>query len=410
MELATLISVVRERWLTALVAGVAVAGLVGGLPSILFPPTSHYEASAEVAFNGALVELDQYPIDGEVQAYRMASSFAAMAMSNTVLGNVAATMSLDAPLDEIKDAVESVTVSSGIVRVTVKDPDEKQARAMLSEIMKATTELTSSTIPRASDGEPLVEVLPMGGATVIVRADPNGLGKTAVLALFAGLIAAAGAAWLRHAWSSRVTLEDDVRFAVAQRQRDFDGNASASRPQIATIRAPRDLEALARVVRDGLESGQGSTRRTLVFASGQRAEFAAALASSFVDAGRWALVLNMTGDAPVLEVTPSDVELGKSTPAAPAQVESAMFEHEGMAVADYIASAAFDRALAESESTVDRLVFRGGGLDGAGALHLLATKSDSIVLICETGEDRGALAEALSVIPDHGRGLVVFVG
>ncbi|WP_166649352.1 polysaccharide biosynthesis tyrosine autokinase [Brachybacterium sp. AG952] len=246
MELQNYLSILRDRWIPALIAALLVLGAVVGF-TLLQTPT--YQAKnrmfVQTQAGGSVTELNS----GVIFAQQQITSYADLATTPLVLEPVIEELGLDSsPQDLASQISTSVPPETLILEIAASSEDPGQA----AEIANATAESLRQTVSELeTDGNTSsVELTVIAPATTPSSPASPSLPRNLAVGLVLALMAGVATAVIRDLLDNRVRRPEDI-------EKTFE------RPVIAKIPSSRDTKHLPLIAAQHPQSLQAEAYRDL---------------------------------------------------------------------------------------------------------------------------------------------------
>lgn len=246
VELQNYLSILRDRWIPALIAALLVLGAVVGF-TLLQTPT--YQAKnrmfVQTQAGGSVLELNS----GVIFAQQQITSYADLATTPLVLEPVIEELSLDSsPQDLASQISTSVPPETLILEIAASSEDPGQA----AEIANATAESLRQTVSELeTDGNTSsVELTVIAPATTPSSPTSPSLPRNLAVGLVLALMAGVATAIIRNLLDNRVRRPEDI-------EKTFE------RPVIAKIPSSRDTKHLPLIAAQHPQSLQAEAYRDL---------------------------------------------------------------------------------------------------------------------------------------------------
>jgi succinoglycan biosynthesis transport protein ExoP len=290
MNLNDYLTVLRRRWVSALV--VALAVVVASVAYSLAVP-AQYTASTQLFFGLRAGSTAADLVQGSTFTENQMASYEAVAKSPLVLDKVVSSLGLSTTSDELAARVNAnASLGTVVLKISVTDTNSVAAADIANAIGQQLIATVGSLAPQQSDGAEVVRATVLTPASVpLNQSSPNVL-RNIALGIALGLLLGVGFALLRNFLDTKIREEQDVQAiteAPVLGSIALDKNVTehplivADHPHSAAAEAVRRLRTSLQFV------GDGSEGETLVVTSSLAGEgksvLSVNLATSMADAG-----------------------------------------------------------------------------------------------------------------------------
>lgn len=396
MVLNRVVSIVRRRWLTAVIVAVVVAilgSLLAGRQQTGSSATS--TSMTQVGVTGPLREHEQYSVDLNTVAIDVCGIVAPYLTSDVVLSKIRAELPIDKSLGALRSMVDvSILPSSSIIDIRASGADVATTDIVVAAMQREAISLIGTMGDKRFEGDSPLIVTILVDSTKVEKES----GSTTVFivaALVLALIAGVAAAWLRHVLDSKVRDVLDVR-------RELDG-------VLPVVGGSWDHSA--RRVRAELDVAEAGVTLVVPGGRGDAGPAFERLVQCFVDAGQPVRALVLRDGVPLegfTEVDTLDAQaVGAVASGTPARVAA------GAAVDATLTAGALSATIATLTEGGSRALVLTDGADRSTAFSLLRRTADAVVVVATPGVDRkndimATVAQVRGVRPDTAGDLVWF--
>lgn len=290
MTLHDYLSVLRRRWLSALLVALLVVAASAAVSLALTP---QYTATTRLFFGLRAGTSASDLAQGSTFTEKQMASYEAVAKSPLVLDKVVTSLGLDTTAVELAKRVgANASPGTVVLEISVTDPDSTAAANIANSIGEQLIATVGTLTPEQADGSDAVRATVLAPATVPLEQSSPDLVRNIGLGVALGLLLGAGVALLRNLFDTKIRGDEDVHtitdkpvlgsIAFDKRVSD-DPLTIADRPQSSGAEAIRRLRTNLQL------SGNGTGGSAFVVTSSVSGEGTSTtsinLAASLADAG-----------------------------------------------------------------------------------------------------------------------------
>lgn len=208
MELSTIFSVLRDRWLTVSVAAFLVVATTGAATLLMTP---QYTSSVRMFFAVQGGESVNDLVQGSNFTEKQMASYAEVARSPLVLEPVIEKLGLSANAGKLAGAVKvAVAANTTILVISATDTEPAVARDIANAVSEELSSAVSSLSPERPDGGEAVRATMLSEARLPnAQSSPDSL-RNLVLGVLLGLMVGVALAVMRQLLDTKVRSESDV--------------------------------------------------------------------------------------------------------------------------------------------------------------------------------------------------------
>ena len=290
MTLNDYLTVLRRRWVSALVVALAV---VAASVAVSFALPSQYTASTQLFFGLRAGESASDLAQGSTFTEKQMASYEEVAKSPLVLDKVVSSLGLSTTSADLADRVgANAALGTVVLTISVTDGDGTAAADIANAIGQQTIATVGTLTPQQADGTEAVRATVLAPASVPLEQSSPKVLRNIALGIVLGLLLGVGVALLRNLLDTKVRSETDVQaltdspvlgaLALDKHQSEHP-LVAADHPDSQAAEALRRLRTNLQFV------GDGSECETIVVTSSIAGEgksiLSVNLATSMADAG-----------------------------------------------------------------------------------------------------------------------------
>ena len=214
MSLHDYLTILRRRWVSALVVALAVIAASAGITLAL---PSEYTASTRLFFGVRAGQSPSELAQGSTFTERQMASYEQVATSPLVLDKVVSSLGLSTTTDELASRVSADAAPGTVVlRISVTESSPDEAADLANAVAQQLITTVGSLAPTQASGTDAVRATVLAPATVPPSPSSPHVRRNLALGVAFGVLLGIGYALLRNLFDTRVRRGDDVA-AITER-------------------------------------------------------------------------------------------------------------------------------------------------------------------------------------------------